>query len=121
MEIYKHRLFHRWAKSEDLTDAILKHAIDEMKKGLYEANLGSGLYKKRLAISGKGKRSGYRILIAFQQEEKAFFIYGFAKNARENINESEKKIYRSLAKNYLNMDKNAIQKMIDTEKLFEVL
>lgn len=120
MEIFKHRSFHQWATSEDLMDHTLKKAIEEMKKGLYEANLGSGLYKKRIALSGKGKRGGYRTLIAFKEEKRAFFIYGFAKNVCDNISESEKTIYRQLAKDLLNMDAIAIRKMMDNGKLFEV-
>lgn len=120
MKIFKHRSFHQWAKAEGITDNILKEAIGEMEKGLYEGNLGSGLYKKRVAASGKGKRGGYRTLIAFKKDSQAFFIYGFAKNVRANIDEREEKIYRQLAKDYLSMDKSAIKKMIEQNKLFEV-
>lgn len=85
MHVFKHRSFHQWAKSEGLEDAMLKNAIQEMENGLYEANLGSGLYKKRVAMAGKGKRGGYRTLIAFKGNDKAFFIYGFAKNVRADV------------------------------------
>ena len=62
MKIYKHRNFHQWAKSEGLTDGALKKAIKEMENGLFEANLGSGLYKKRVALLGKGKSGGFRVI-----------------------------------------------------------
>ncbi len=94
MKIYKHRSFHQWADLERITDKTLRTAIEELEKGLHEANLGSGLYKKRIPISGKGKRSGYRTLVAFKREKCAFYIYGFAKNEYANINEREEKIYR---------------------------
>lgn len=120
MKIYKHRNFYQWARTEGLLDKVLKKAIEEMKNGLYEANLGSGLYKKRVVMQGKGKSGGYRTLIAFKQNEKAFFIYGFAKNVRDNINENEKKVYRHLARDFLNMNEQAIEKLVTTGKLFEV-
>lgn len=120
MQIFKHRIFHRWARSEDLEDDLLKKAVDEMEQGLYEANLGSGLYKKRVAKKGRGKSGGYRILIAFKDGEKAFFIYGFAKNVLGNINDTEKKIYRNLSKDFLGMNDIEIKRMLDNKKLYEV-
>jgi hypothetical protein len=120
MRIFKHRVFHQWARSEGLLDHVLIRAVDEMNRGLYEANVGGGLYKKRLAMPGRGKRGGYRTLVAFKQGAKAFFVYGFAKNVRANINEKEKKIYRQLAKDFLNMSESAIQKMIEQGTLWEV-
>src|SRR5579863_2657069 len=112
MKIYKHRTFNQWAESEGLTDGALKNAIEELENGLYEANLGSGLYKKRVALPGKGKSGSYRTLIAFKKGTKAFFIYGFAKNIRANIDDKEEKIYRQLAKDFLNMDEATIKNMI---------
>jgi len=41
MRTFKYRIFHQWAKKERISDSVLKKAIDEMKSGLFEANLGS--------------------------------------------------------------------------------
>lgn len=71
--IFKYKVFHKWAESEGLKDQALRQAIGELQNGLFEANSGSGLYKKRVAIAGKGKSGGYRTLLAFKNEEKAFF------------------------------------------------
>jgi hypothetical protein len=120
MRIFKHRSFNQWAKSEGITDKLLKKAIDEMEKGLYEGNLGSGLYKKRIALPGRGKRGSHRTLVAFKKGECAFFVYGFAKNVRDDIDEREEKIYRQLAKDFLDTNEDTIKKMIEKNKLFEV-
>lgn len=120
MRIFKHRSFNQWAKSEGIADSTLKEAIEEMQNGLYEGALGSGLYKKRVALPGKGKSRSYRTLVAFRKETIAFFVYGFAKNVRANIDESEEKTYRQLAKNFLNLDESTIRKMVAKNKLFEV-
>ena len=121
MRIFKQKSFHQWAKSEKLSDRMLKQAIDEIEKDLYEANLGSNLYKKRIASPGKGKRGGYRTLIAFKTNEKAFFLYGFAKNVRDNIDEKEQRVYRKLARDMLAMSAQDIQKLVNDGKLFEVI
>lgn len=54
--ILKLKSFHKWAKSEGISDASLKRAVEEIAKGLVDADLGSGLYKKRVARQGEGKR-----------------------------------------------------------------
>lgn len=120
MQIYKHRLFAKWAKKERISDSILKQAIVEMEDGLFEANLGSGLYKKRIARSGQGKSSSYRTLIAFKQDDKAVFILGFAKNDQENI---DCKILESLKKSaydYLLATPAAMSNAVRNGKLTEV-
>ena len=72
MRIFKTRLFHRWAADEKLSDETLKQAVDEISNGLVDANLGGSVYKKRVAIQGRGKSGGVRTLIAFRVEDKAF-------------------------------------------------
>ena len=120
MRIFKHRRFHDWAKSEGMLDEMLKQAVEEMRQDLFEGNLGGCLYKKRIALLGKGKRGGYRTLVAFRQNDKAFFIYGFAKNVRENISHPEKMVYKELAKKLLNLEDDVIEKMVHMGSLFEV-
>jgi hypothetical protein len=46
---------------------------------------------KRVAIAGHGKSGGIRTLLAYKTGNKAFFVYGFAKNSRANINTEELK------------------------------
>lgn len=120
MKIYKHRRFHQWAKSESVTDNELRKAVAEISGGLHNGNLGCGLYKKRVAMPGKGKRSSYRTLLAFRHEERAFFIYGFAKNVMGNINDKEETVYKDLAKELLNLDEKILEKMLKIGSLIEV-
>ncbi len=64
MTIYKTRWFARWANKQGLTSPSLCAAVREMTEGLYDADLGNGLLKKRIARPGQGKRSGFRTLVA---------------------------------------------------------
>ena len=120
MRIYKHQYFKQWAKSENITDAALKEAVNEINNGLYDANLGGGLFKKRVAMPGKGKRGSYRTILAFRQEEKAFFVYGYAKNSKENLDPKETLVFKQLARELLNVDENVLRKMIKMGSLIEV-
>ena len=64
MAIYKTRWFDRWARKQGLSTQSLCAAVREMRSGLYDADLGGGLLKKRIARSGQGKSGGFRTLVA---------------------------------------------------------
>lgn len=121
MRVFKYRTFARWAKDENIMNDALTKAINEIEQGLFEANLGSGLYKKRVARKGKGKSGGYRTLIAFKRTDRAIFMYGFAKNERANISDNEKDIYKCLAKYYLDATNMQLNVLLQKGELIEVL
>ncbi|KPA09691.1 protein containing DUF1044 [Candidatus Magnetomorum sp. HK-1] len=121
MRIFKLKLFHKWARKEGLTNKALKDTIQEMEKGLLGNELGGFVYKKRVAIQGRGKRSGVRTLIAFKYDEKVFFMYGFAKNQRDNINVVELEALKRLAKELFRYNDNEIDKAIKAKEIIEVV
>lgn len=59
-----------------------------MERGLIDADLGSGLFKKRIARSGAGKRDGFRVIVAHRPGAPWFFIEGYAKNVLANIDDA---------------------------------
>jgi len=120
MRTFKYRTFRRWAKSEGISDVSIRDAVDEMEQGLFDANLGNGLYKKRVARKGQGKRGGFRTIIAFKQNGRAVFMYGYAKNEHDNISDKDEVIYKKLAKYYLEMTDNQLNLLIESGELFEV-
>lgn len=91
-----------------------------MNNGLIDANLGSNIYKKRLGGQGKGKRRSFRTLLAFRLDNKAFFIYGFIKNERDNITNKELKALKLLAEEFFKYSKQKLQEVIDAGELYEV-
>lgn len=91
-----------------------------MEHGLIDANLGSHLFKKRIAVEGRGKSGGIRTLVAFKVKDKAFFIYGFAKNQRENIDDKELQALKLWASQLLAHDDTALLKAIQCNELQEV-
>ncbi len=121
MKIYKHRVFAKWAKKEGLLDRALQDAIEEITAGLFDADLRSNLYKKRIARKGKGKRGGYRTLVAFKQDDKAVFIFGFAKNTLENIDGKELQTFKKLAEQYLLLTPKELAEAVKENKFIEVL
>jgi hypothetical protein len=120
MRVLKYRTFCEWAKSEKLTDYTLIKAVEEIEKGLFDANIGNGLYKKRIAKKGKGKRAGYRVILGFKYNNKAIFLYGFSKNERDNISERETLAYKKLAGYFLQITDQQLTVLIKNGELFEV-
>lgn len=78
MRIYKTRWFDRWARKQGLNNLSLCLAVQEMMEGLYEADLGGGLIKKRVARTGQGKSGGFRTLVATNRGDRWIFVFGFA-------------------------------------------
>ncbi len=70
VNIYVSKPFARLAAHQELTDSRLCRSVDEMNEGLTGSNLGSGLFKKRIPMSGQGKRGGWRVLLGFQKGKK---------------------------------------------------
>ncbi len=118
--IYKTREFYSLTKKENLTDADLVKACDEIRKGLVDVDLGGSLYKKRVAIGNKGKSGGFRTLIGAVIGEKYFFLYAFAKNKRANISHQEKLVLRELAQTFIHFDLETLDHLIVTGELIKV-
>jgi hypothetical protein len=120
MEVYKTRWFDRWARKQGLEDLRLCAAVREMVAGLYDADLGGGLVKKRIARPGKGKSGGFRTLIATNKGDRWIFVYGFPKNERSNIEKDEEGALKELAEELLSLTPEEIEIVKDEGKLFEV-
>lgn len=95
--VFKTRHFDRWMRKTELTDAALCLATREMSEGLIDADLGGGLVKKRVGLAGRGKRGGARTLVATNRNKRWFFVFGFEKNERANIDANELEAMQELA------------------------
>ena len=95
--VFKTLTFSRWMKDVELTDELLSNAVFEMQNGLIDADLGGGVVKKRIALTGRGKSGSSRTLLATNKNDRWFFIFGFEKNESENINAKELKFLKRFA------------------------
>ncbi|MBE0403169.1 type II toxin-antitoxin system RelE/ParE family toxin [Halomonas citrativorans] len=120
MRVFKNKVFTKWAAKEGLGDAALLAAVEEMERGMIDANLGAHVVKKRVAVGGRGKSGGVRTLLAYKVSNKAFFVYGFAKNARVNISANELNALKYLAKELLAYSDEALVEAINHGVLIEV-
>ncbi|MDR3415997.1 MAG: type II toxin-antitoxin system RelE/ParE family toxin [Nevskia sp.] len=120
MAVYTTRWFDRWARKQGLSARSLCEAVQEMSAGLYEADLGGGLLKKRIARPGQGKSGGFRTLVATNKGNRWIFVFGFAKNERSNIDRDEEEALKKLATHLLSLTSHAISKAQGTGELREV-
>jgi len=120
VRIFKNTWFTRFADKEDIADTELKETVNQLEAGQADADLGGGVYKVRVARSSEGKSGGYRIIVFFKSEERTFFVYGFAKSARNNLDQKETREYKALAKKYLNLSDEIIERALKSGKFVEI-
>ncbi len=121
MRIFKNRAFSKWANKESLHDESLRLSVIEMDNGLIDADLGGHVFKKRIAIAGRGKSGGIRTLLVYKTGNKAFFVYGFAKNSRANIKAEELKGLKAYAGILLNYSDKELKQAMKSGALIEVI
>jgi hypothetical protein len=112
--------FKKWSKKSKINNHDLLDTIDNLIKGLSTADLGSNLFKIRVKRKYSGKSSGFRTIIVYKEGEKAIFLYGFAKNERENISKTEFLYFKKLGNDLLALNENQIKQLIKTKSLFEI-
>lgn len=91
-----------------------------MDQDLIDVDLGSNIYKKRVAFLSQGKSDSLRTIIAYQIKDKAFYVYGFAKSKRANIRDDELKVFKLLAADLFSHDDKGLNRIIVAEELIEV-
>lgn len=120
MQIFKLKGLARFVRRERISDASLREAIERAERGNIDADLGGGLIKQRVARPGKGRSGGFRMMVAYRAEDRAFFLFGFAKNERDNINPQELEALRKIATLWLTADASQIGAGLEDGLLIEV-
>lgn len=120
MQSFKTKASAKWANGEDLGDEALGAAAAEMEGGLIDAQLAGQVVNNRVSFPGRGKRASSRTLVAFKQGENAFFIYGFAKSERANVNEKELRALKLLAKELLGYPAASLTKALKAGELIKI-
>ena len=94
------RTFRRFQRKEGIDDDALREAI---RAGAgFDADgggLSSSAWRERAGPFG-----GYRTIIAYRAGTRAVFLYGFAKNEKDNIEEDELKALQQIGGNLLKAD-----------------
>jgi hypothetical protein len=118
--VFKTRHFSRWMRKTELPDRALCQAVEEMARGLIDADLGGGIVKKRVGLAGRGKRGGARTLVATNKGNRWFFAFGFEKNERANISDEELEALQDVAADLLARTARQLNEAIEDDSLQEI-
>lgn len=103
-----------------LTNAALCEAVREMVAGLIDADLGGYVLKKCVALPGTGKSGGARTLVATRCADCWFFVFGFEKNSRANITDTELAAVQVLATDLLSLTPDQLNAAVRDSSLEEI-
>jgi len=121
VKAFKTKWLARFARREGISDSSLREAIERAERGIIDADLGGGLIKQRVARPGQGRSGGFRTILAYRSQHRAVFLYGFAKNERENISPDDLESFREVAEMFLNANSARIDKEIEVGNLQEIV
>jgi putative transcriptional regulator len=85
VRVFKTRYLARFAKREAIADASLRAAVEDAESGLSTPTWAEA---SSSSANGAGQARWLSGAIAFRSMDRAIFIYGFAKSARDNIESS---------------------------------
>ena len=120
LQVFATKTFSRWMRKNKVTQEDLLDAAQEMVNGLIDADLGGYVVKKRLALHGRGKSSGARTIVATKFGERWFFLFGFEKNERSNIDSDELKSLQQLALTLLSFEPSQLTNAVIAGELIEL-
>ena len=69
---------------------------------------------------GQGKRGGARTIVATKMADRWFFLYGFDKNERANIDKDELKVLQEVAKELLELKDRQLAVALTAGEIMEV-
>lgn len=120
MSVYVTKEFARFARKVSLADAKLLQAAQDVAAGHYDADLGGGVFKQRVARQGGGKSGGFRTIILFRVGSHSFFAHGFAKSDKANVSAKELKALKRLADVLLGFSEEQLEAAQTAGELNEV-
>jgi hypothetical protein len=118
--VFKTKTFSRWARKV-VSDPALCQAAREIEQGLFEADLGGGLCKKRIALAGQGKSGSSRALVAKKHKDAVFFLAGREKNKPgTDFSDQEIEAAKIIASGLQTADAQKLTELIAAEILKEI-
>jgi len=101
--------FSKWASRQQIPQNELTRALQEVKVGNFEANLGGQIYKKRI-----------RFQVCYKKKDRIIFIHGFAKNEKSSLTKKELTGFKEFAQILLAFLPEEIEAAIKNGDFIEV-
>jgi len=106
----------RFARRFDIGEADLWFAVN----GGYDADLGGGVFKFRLARRGEGTSGGARAIVAMRAGLRIVLMFGFEKKDTANIKIGDLRAFRRAAHVYLGYTEEQITRVVQDGALTEI-
>lgn len=107
-------------RKSGLRDRDLCEAVEQMRQGLVDADLGGRILKKRVALPGQGKRGSVRTVVATNRGDRWFFVYGFKKNEKSDLTHRESEGFQKFAADLLALSGAQLDTLVGTGELEEI-
>jgi hypothetical protein len=112
-------------RKERLSDATLCKPAREVLAGTLgagEADLGGGLFKKRLARPGGGKSGGFRAIVAYRppRTDRILVAYAFAKNAASTLTPQGHEALSKVAQAFVTASNKQLAQLLASGDVSEV-
>lgn len=116
LRVFAFKAFVRFARRLHISDETIWKVV----RAPYDADLGGGLYKYRIARPGEGTSGGGRVLIALRTGQRAVLMFAWEKKDMENIKPNELREYRELAKIYLGFTEFQMDELVKKKVVVEI-
>jgi hypothetical protein len=112
-------------RKERFADAALCKPAREILAGTFgagEADLGGGLFKKRLARPGGGKSSGFRAILAYRspRADRILVAYAFAKNSASTLTPQGHEALSKVAQGFVAANDKQLAELLASGDVSEV-
>jgi hypothetical protein len=107
----------RFARRFGINDAELWHAVN----GEFDADLGGGIFKFRLARQEEGTSGGARAIVAMKVGQRVVLMFGFEKKDQANIKADELRAFRKAARVYLGYSEEEMTAIVQEKSLSEIV
>lgn len=114
--VFASKPFLRFARRFGITDAELWQVVNED----YDADLGGGVFKFRLARQGEGTSGGARAIVAMKVGQRIVLMFGFEKKDLANIKADELRAFRKAARVYLGYSEEEMTVIVREKSLSEI-
>ena len=114
--VFATKPFLRFVRRFGIDDRELWHSVN----GSYDADLGSGVYKFRLARRGEGASGGARAIVAMRVGKRIVIMFGFEKKDMANIGNRDLQQFRKAARVYLGYSEEEMTAIVRDGALREI-
>lgn len=116
LRFFASKPFMRFARRFGITDAELWQVVN----GEFDADLGGGVFKFRLARRGEGTSGGARAIVAMKVGQRIVLMFGFEKKGQANIKTDELRAFRKAARVYLGYSDEEMTILVRERALLEI-